>query len=505
MKHYVLDTNVLLSDDACLDKLCTEGNYVYIPIVCLEELDRHKGRSEEVGRNARSISRKMDEYRKFGNLQTGIALPAGGKLQVVSGDFSAMTPEGLDVTKVDNQIIGCTFYLRRVICYTYFENELEELLAKKRDSQQPREELNDVCQEVLAKNDAKIVLISRDINVRLKCDSVGVESEDYRSSHVTVTNKGLYRGVEKVLVEDDLVNTIYASKHRSLNQNDFFKGFYPNQIIVVKNQNTSQSVIVRVVDPAVGSYKIVDDFSKKKVYTLQPKNKEQGFALELLMDPEITLVTLAGTAGCGKTLLAIAAGLQLQEDNKYDKVIITRPIEPVGRDIGFLPGSTAAKMAPWVAPIRDNLEYLFYAKKPGTSDAKSKKSDFSSGMPSMSTLGEEPFSKDPRVNHLIMTGKIEVEAVTFIRGRSFPRSFIIVDEAQNLNIHQLKTIITRSGEGSKIVLTGDLTQIDVAQMDALSSGFTHCIEKFKEHSVAGHITLEKGERSKLATLAAEIL
>lgn len=520
-KNYVLDTNVLLSDDDCLDKLCTGGNLVHIPIVCLEELDRHKSRPDEVGKNARAIARKIDGYRKEGSLAEGITLPSGGTLRVVSCDFETYVPEGLDPTKVDNKIIGCAFYLKREIAQWDRESNpkiRDRVLCLVATGMNKDAALLEAVQQT--EESADVTLISQDINVRLKCDSVGIPAEDYKASHVTVKNDSLYSGVTRISVDDPaIIDQLYfnvkksQSACHSLFQNPEYD-LRPNEICVVKYEDAvthaSQSAMVRVLDPELGTYKIIIERKNQNVvFGLSQKNKEQGFALDLLLDPNVSLVTLAGTAGTGKTLIAIAAGLQqVLESNIYTKMIITRPIEPVGRDVGFLPGTAAQKMSPWVAPIRDNLEFLCAPNSKGLASEKKEKGDKDkkgSANKPLQQPDSEDFSRNAFVNTMVLKGQIEVEAVTFIRGRSFPKCFIIVDEAQNLTLHQLKTIITRSGEGSKIVLTGDLSQIDVSSMDALSSGFTHAIEKFKDYPIAGHITLLKGERSELATLAADLL
>jgi PhoH-like ATPase len=219
-----------------------------------------------------------------------------------------------------------------------------------------------------------------------------------------------------------------------------------------------------------------------KIGKLDAKNKEQRFALQLLLDPDVKLVTLAGLAGCGKTLLSIAAGLELVlEKKKYKSLVVCRPVQPMGKDIGFLPGTIEEKMEPWVAPIKDNLRFL------------------------LSASGKRSRNIEETLNMYFDDGTIEVEAMTFIRGRSISNAFMIIDEAQNLNAHELKTILTRVGEGTKIVLTGDIEQIDNTYVDSLSNGLTVAIEKFKDHEISGHVTLTKGERSELATLAAKIL
>ena len=222
--------------------------------------------------------------------------------------------------------------------------------------------------------------------------------------------------------------------------------------------------------------KVIPSF-KNGVWGLRPRNKEQQFALNLLMNPDVPIITMTGKAGCGKTLLAIAAGLeQIMEDKskRYKKLVVSRPVQPVGKDIGFLPGTLEEKMSPWLMPIQDNLEFL---------------------------LGDNKET----IEMLYENGTIEIEALTYIRGRSISNAFIIIDEAQNLSLHELKTIITRVGEGTKIILTGDIEQIDNVYLDSTSNGLSHAVEKFKEHTIAGHVSLKKGERSKVATLAAKIL
>lgn len=259
----------------------------------------------------------------------------------------------------------------------------------------------------------------------------------------------------------------------------------PNQIVVIPKHEGGQTTITR---------RVGDDLvlvrEHRNVFGLSPRNKEQNFALDLLLDDKVKLVTLVGAAGCGKTLIALAAGLQMTLGNnpKYDKLVVTRPIEPLGRDIGYLPGTMEEKMAPWIAPIRDNLDFLFGAKKGKTGRERTPDG-----------------KRDPYVDMLFEEGKIEIEAVTYIRGRSIPNAYILIDEAQNLTIHQLKTIITRSGENTKIVLAGDIQQIDVSHMDAVSNGLSYVVEKFKDKEISGHVALLKGERSELASMAADLL
>jgi PhoH-like ATPase len=290
----------------------------------------------------------------------------------------------------------------------------------------------------------------------------------------------------------------------------------PNQILVLKSQSQTHKSSIAV--------KYYNDYTQLQrtaefdfVYGLEPRNKEQQFALNLLMDDSIKLVSLAGASGVGKTLLSIAVGLEkIFGEEKYDRLVVTKPVQPVGKDIGFLPGSKEEKMDPWIAPIKDNLMYLLSTanqektskrsrqpKKTASGGRKKRGKDFEEQQP---TEEQKPkFTKESLLQHLFETGKIEVEAITFLRGRSIPNSFIIIDEAQNLTLHELKTIITRVGENTKIVLLGDIEQIDNPTLDIYTNGLTHVIEKFKDETIAGHITLIKGERSALATIASKIL
>jgi PhoH-like ATPase len=458
-KTYVVDTNVLLSDPNSLNAF--GDNNLIIPMIVLEELDNHKNRLDEVGRNARQVSRALDEMRQAGNgtLFEGVELSNGGRLTIaqINKDFISEIPKELQVDKVDNLLIAFM-----VVRNQKFPDE-------------------------------HAVLVSKDINVRLKCDAIGIRCEDYLRLRVTSDAQKFFRGVETIEVSEDRVSALYNGEAVVLTDDELKdKVIYPNQIVVVKNivGTTTRSAITRCVKrdkPLVLVPKI------ENVYGLKPRNKEQNFSLDLLLNPDIKLMTLVGPAGTGKTLLALAAALQqlktLGASGIYDKIIVTRPVLPVGRDIGFLPGSLEEKMEPWIAPVRDNLNFLMGSQKSN----RRKKASSSIG-------GEEPY-----LSLLQDRGLIEIEAITFIRGRSIPNSFIVIDEAQNLSMHELKTIITRVGDGTKIVLTGDLDQIDNVHVDAYTNGLTYAVEKFKEYDVSAHVTLVKGERSALATLASQIL
>lgn len=461
-KTYVLDTNVLLSDPNSF--MSFEDNDVIIPMIVLEELDRHKSRQDEVGQNARSVSRALDDLRKNdSNLYAGVQLKSGGLLKVatIPTTDSIVLPLELQAeSKVDNLIIA--FMLKT----------------------------------------PGAILVSKDINVRLKCDALQVKCEDYLKMRVASDPKKFYRGVEVVQVTEELIDQFYVDGSLSLDAvktiDNKSISAQPNQIIILKNEEngtTVKSAITKCVTSS-GSSSLLPTLKIDHAFNLKPRNKEQAFSLDLLFDENIKLLTLSGPAGCGKTLLAIAAALEqlkgLGNKPRYDKLIVSRPVQPMGRDIGFLPGTLEEKMEPWIAPIRDNINYLVGIQKS------------QSGRRSASGESKKGFN-EYYLQLMQEKGLIEIEALTYIRGRSIPNSFIILDEAQNLSMHELKTIITRVGDNTKIVLTGDIDQIDNTHVDVYTNGLTYAIEKFKSHPIAGHITLQKGERSSLASIASQIL
>lgn len=454
-KTFVLDTNVLLSDTNALHAF--DDNDLIIPMVVLEELDNIKSRQDEVGQNARTVSRQLDQMRSQGSLNEGIATPGGGILKIVptaEDVFTKLPVELRTKYKIDNVIIAYAYY--RTTCHL------------------------------------PCVVVSNDINVRLKCDALGVESEDYKKLRVCSEKEQLYSGVSRITLSTEEIDNFYEGKPVTLSPllSDHPE-LHPNEILVIKDKPESKSALARYIDVGVPIRKIEN---KTSVFGLTPRNKEQQFALDLIFDDSIKLVTLIGRAGGGKTLLSVAAGLELVlEKKKYDRLVITRPVQAVGKDIGFLPGTKEEKMEPWIAPIRDNLGYLF--KSAGKKFQKVSKDN----------EGTKTFKSDPYIDMLFEKGIIEIEAVTYMRGRSIPNSFIIIDEAQNLSIHELKTIITRVGDNTKIILTGDIEQIDNTHVDIFTNGLTYAVEKFKDYAIAGHVTLVKGERSALASLASQIL
>ena len=448
-KTFVVDTNVLLSDPEALFSF--EDNNIILPLIVIEELDRHKDRQDEVGRNARETVRKLSALTKNSkDLKKGIPL----------SDKSKST---LRILSVDD-------------FKDFSGDELPAELASKPSGDNS---IITLCQKILAsKTEDKIILVSRDTLLRLKADILGIECEDYKKAQATSSVSKLYSGVKEVKGDFD-IDLLYKEKCLDVRLGEIeAMDLYPNQFVILTDEQTGNSGMVRYV-PGEPLFLIDDEMRCGK---LDAKNKEQRFALSLLLDPDVKLVTLAGLAGCGKTLLSLAAGLELVlEKKKYKSLVVCRPIQPMGKDIGFLPGTIEEKMEPWIAPIKDNLRFL------------------------LSSTGKRSRNVEETLNIFFEDGTIDVEAMTFIRGRSISNAFMIIDEAQNLNAHELKTILTRVGEGTKIVLTGDIEQIDNTYVDSLSNGLTVAIEKFKEEEISGHVTLVKGERSELATMAAKLL
>tara|TARA_B100000900_G_C20535650_1_gene698250 strand:- start:80 stop:1414 length:1335 start_codon:yes stop_codon:yes gene_type:complete len=439
---YIIDTSVCLTDSSCIYHY-GEADIV-IPMKVLEEIDKHKKRQDSVGSNARSIIREFDFLRERGGLQNGVSLgDSKGSLFVTRVPLDNI-PADLNKTDPDHIIMTAAL------------NQKEK------------------------NPDSKVVLVSRDINMRVIADSLGLISEDYIENQIIEVRSDLYTGYESIMVSDWEIDDLYNKGTLSVESLDLGHSLEENaSVMLYSDQNEKKTVLCRHKKGYLGK---VIDVNKKGVWGVKPRNKEQVFAFDLLMDPNISLVSLVGRAGSGKTLMAIAAGIsqtiqdpfKVGEEPIYNRLVISRPIQPMGKDIGYLPGTMEEKMHPWLKPIQDNLQYILGNDK--------------------ATL-EEYMDK----------GIIEVEALTYIRGRSIANAYIIIDEAQNLTVHEIKTILTRVGDNTKIILTGDVEQIDNIYVDETSNGLVHTVEKFKEHDVAGHITLLKGERSRLATLASDIL
>tara|TARA_R100000008_G_scaffold252_1_gene224 strand:+ start:1039 stop:2373 length:1335 start_codon:yes stop_codon:yes gene_type:complete len=441
-KNYIIDTSVYLSDYTAIYKF--ENNDVIIPLKVLEEIDNHKKRQDSVGSNARNIIRILDNLRKKGNLQKGVRIGEGkGIVKVARYEQSESVnfPTDLDLAHPDHIIIATALSVKQ--------------LAPRR----------------------KVIVVSRDINMRVICDSIGLESEDYSSARVITNGEQLYNGYYVHLVDDQSIDQFYNGEELYIEEEDIPENvtLYPNQyLLLVSNANEKKTTLARFTNHHEPLKKIIHD--KLTDWRINARNKEQAFSIDLLMDPDVKIITLVGRAGSGKTLCAIAAGLQqtVGQDSIYKKLIVSRPVQPMGKDIGFLPGTLEEKMMPWVAPIQDNLEFL---------------------------MGNDKTAMEMYIKN----GVIELEALTYIRGRSISNAYIIVDEAQNLTMHEIKTIVTRVGENTKIILTGDIEQIDNVYVDQTSNGLTHAVEKFKPFPLAGHVTMRKGERSQVATLAAKVL
>lgn len=436
VRTFVLDTCVLLHDPNSIFSFSDDD--VIVPLVVIEELDDKKVKDDDLGKKARQTSRIIDGLMKEGNLVDGIKLPSGGMFYVV--DTTDMPIPAGHVPK-----------------RSFADDVIIETALKYRDI-----------------DDSPATVVTRDVNLRIKCSARGVPCQDYDAARVIEVPDTLYSGVTKLHVDDDMIEMAYTGKLDLADIKEAIDApMYPNHIFILKS-DLRKSVIVRYDHDQQKVVRVRDE-KDPGPWKLKPRNKEQNFALDLLMNRDIQLVTLVGSAGTGKTLLAIVAGLgQVMDTQVYKKLIVTRPIQPLGNDLGYLPGTMEEKMTPWIAPIIDNLKTL---------------------------TGKD----DYMLSQWIDKGILEIEAITYIRGRSIPDTFMIIDEAQNLSVHELKTIITRAGTNTKIVLTGDIEQIDNRSVDATTNGLTYAVEKFKDHSIAAHVSLIKGERSKLASLAAKIL
>jgi PhoH-like ATPase len=440
-KNYVLDTNILLHDPRAIFKF--EDNNVIIPIFCIEEVDQFKREGSERGRNARTIARLLDQLRESGgSLSAGVPTESGGTLRVAVPASRPELPSAIDKTAMDAAILQTAFDIRE------------------------------------HSSGAPTIFVTMDTNLRIRADALGMVSENYEN--MRVETERLDTGITEIEVDSGEVDAFFQEGRIAIKppSDEGRRQLDPNVCILLRDRaNPSHT--------ALGRY----DGARKEVIALRvprdgvmgvrPRNKEQSYALDLLLDENIRLVTLIGKAGTGKTLLALAAGLKRTiEDGVYTRMLVSRPVMPLGKDIGFLPGDVDEKLNPWMQPIFDNLEFLF-----------------SSGQ-----------RKGPRAYaELLDSGQIQVEPLTYIRGRSLPSQYMIVDEAQNLTPHEVKTIVTRSGDGTKIVLTGDPGQIDNPYVDSASNGLTVAADKFRGEKLAGHIVLSKGERSDLAEIAANLL
>jgi PhoH-like ATPase len=436
-KTYILDTNVLLHDPQALFRF--EDNNLIIPMTVIEEIDRFKKELSETGRNAREFSRIMDALRAKAKLIDGVVLETGGQLRVdlYTEEHLKCLPPELRIDRGDNRILA-------------------------------------VALDVKAHSEWPVVFVTKDTNLRIKADAVGLTAQDYESDKVSLED--LYSGTAEVLLPRQDIDRFYSQGFLPIETE-----FLPNQCLTLMDEaNPSHTALARY-NRALRQAMPLLRAPKEGLWGVHPRNREQQFAFDLLLNEDIQLLTLVGKAGTGKTLLAIAAGLHKSADEgQYSRLLVSRPIFPLGRDLGFLPGDIEEKLSPWMQPIFDNVELLLGAVEEGSKRKRGYK-------------------------ELVDLGILEIEPLTYIRGRSIPKQYMIVDEAQNLTPHEIKTIITRAGEGTKIILTGDPYQIDNPYIDSASNGLTYVVEKFKGESIAGHVTLSKGERSCLAELAANLL
>ena len=438
-KTFIIDTSVLLYDKCAIHSF--GKNDTIIPLIVLEELDRFKEKKGVVGENARYVNRYLDDLRKKGNLNTGITIDNNQKIKVANSGFNNV-PVGLDPDGVDNQIIS---------------------LAIKLDGSLK----------------SKVIVVTKDINFRVKCDSLGITAEDYHKDKIIKDESEFYCGYVDIEVDDhELIDRLYSDDEENhkivkLVEEKINRNIYENEFVSIKYGK--QSFLGCYYSGTIQKLHQSKDLPGLGFLGVKDKNREQLFALNLLFAEDVPLVSITGLAGSGKTFLTLMAGLAGLNEGKYKRIVITRNVQPVGRDIGFLPGDMNEKMLPWMSPIMDN---------------------FRQGM------------KDKDLTYFKAMrdkGQIEIAPLAFMRGRTFSDTFFIIDEAQNATIHELKTVITRIGENSKIVLLGDIDQIDTPYIDSLSNGLTIVAEKFKNESIAGHIQLKKGERSYLSAVAAKII
>jgi len=431
-RKVVLDTSTLLYDALAFKVF--ESSDIYIPFSVLEEIDTFKRDMGEKGRNARQFNRFIDNLRSKGSLMEGVFLESGSCLFICM-DIPSSIPE-LNLSKVDHRILATALYLKE------------------------------------HNPSAHIELITKDINLRIKADVFGLPSKDYDPEQAP-DFEDLYTGVTSLHLDKDRFRAFVETQSLAIG-NSQSSQYYPNQYVVLKNER----------DSAIGRY----DYKKKQivsvyqppepVWGVYPRNREQHFALDALMNDELMFVSLLGKAGTGKTLLALAVGLyKTLENNSFHKLLVSRPVFPIGRDIGYLPGDIEQKLNPWMQPIFDSVEFLMGLGKKA------------------SRLAQD----------LMQQGLVNIEPLAYIRGRSIPNQYLIVDEAQNLTPHEIKTVLTRAGQGTKVILTGDCYQIDNPYVDSSNNGLTFSVEKFKSAHLSAHVTLTKGERSELAELAANIL
>src|SRR5688572_20805871 len=444
IKHFVLDTNVLLHNPNALFMFA--DNEVIIPFDVIEELDKFKSGTDDLGRNARTVIRHLDRLRQLGNLSDGVPIEqTGGRLRVVLEEDQKLCP-GLTANTPDN----------RIIC----------------------------CAKMLSDAGNRVVFISKDINARIKSDALGLITEDFEAQKVDFEK--LYTGYREMTVPSKVFDALFRQKEYRLDAGDLLA----NEFVLLKDETDENHTAIARYRGGDGGDGVVVPVRPKRgpVFGIMPRNLQQTMALDLLLDDSVKLVSLIGSAGTGKTLLALAAGMsKVLNEQIYHKLLVARPIMPLDRDIGYLPGGKDEKLTAWMQPIFDNMAYLLSNRLSGAGDGEHK------GHAS-------PSSVEQRIHQLMEAGQVVLEPLTYIRGRSIPNQYMIVDEAQNLTPHEVKTIASRVGEGTKLVLTGDATQIDNPYLDSSSNGLSYLVERLKGKPIVGHVTLAKSERSDLASL-----
>jgi PhoH-like ATPase len=435
-RKVVVDTNVILFDALAINKFRKAD--VYIPFSVIEEIDRFKRDLGENGRNARQFSRFIDVLRGQGSLAEGVSLEAAGSYVYILNDFNLKNlPPEMNLGVADNRILAVAYTLQK-------ENP-----------------------------ESEVELISKDINLRIKADVFGLDAKDYDPENTQFD--AMYTGLKELELSPDQIDRFYREK--SLDVSGGEQKLFANQYVIMKDQaNPNHSAIGRYDGKLERVIPLISP--SESIWGIHPRNMEQSFALDALLNDDILFVSLVGKAGTGKTLLALAAGLyKTLDEGRFQRLLVSRPIFPMGRDIGYLPGDVEQKLNPWMQPIFDNVEFLMGSDKKAAG----------------------------RAQELINQGMLNIEPLTYIRGRSIPNQYLIVDESQNLTPHEIKTIVTRAGQGTKVVLTGDCYQIDNPYIDASNSGLTFSVERFKGQRISAHVSLTKGERSELAELAANIL
>lgn len=433
-RKIVVDTNVILFDALAINKFHSAD--IYIPFSVIEEIDRFKRDLGENGRNARHFSRFVDVLRGKGSLAKGVEMESNKSFVYVISDFHFTgLPAEMNLSIPDHRILATAFSLM----------------------QQNKK--------------AVVELVTKDINLRIKADVFDIDAKDYDPEETHLED--MYTGIKEIDLDPGQIDGFY--KDRGLELPDL--KFYANQYLIMKDRSNANHSAIGRFDGKLN--RVVPLITPtESLWGIHPRNMEQSFAFDALLNDEMLFVSLVGKAGTGKTLLALAAGLhKTLDEGRFQRLLVSRPIFPMGRDIGYLPGDVEQKLNPWMQPIFDNVEFLLGADKKAAG----------------------------RAQELINQGMLNIEPLTYIRGRSIPSQYLIVDESQNLTPHEIKTIVTRAGQGTKVVLTGDSYQIDNPYIDASNSGLTYSVERFKGQRISAHVTLSKGERSELAELAANIL